>query len=197
MKQLEFARNLRHEQTDCENLLWSRLRAHRLFGLKFRRQQPVGRYVVDFLCPERKLIVELDGGQHMDQAGHDAERDAWLIREGYVVLRYWNNEVMSNLEGVLEDVARCAGVNFSPPSDEATKQPTRQAKNACQVSAYPQPLPLKGEGLLRLGWSLSVGCDRGPVHRIVAGLAGALVDKRVPDSQCLAEKLAILHVLAV
>ena len=129
MKQLEFARNLRHEQTDCENLLWSRLRAHRLFGLKFRRQQPVGRYVVDFPCPERKLIVELDGGQHMDRAGHDVERDAWLKSEGYVVLRYWNNEVMANLDGVLEDVARCAGVLVSPPS--------------------PQPLPPQGGGALQ------------------------------------------------
>ncbi|MBZ0069448.1 MAG: DUF559 domain-containing protein, partial [Thiobacillus sp.] len=64
MNQLEFARQLRTKQTDPEALLWSRLRAHRLFGLKFRRQQPIGAYVVDFLCPEKRLVVELDGGQH-------------------------------------------------------------------------------------------------------------------------------------
>jgi very-short-patch-repair endonuclease len=78
MDPLTFARHLRSAQTDAETLLWSRLRAHRLMGLKFRRQQPVGPYVVDFYCPEKKLIVELDGGQHLEQAKYDASRDAWL-----------------------------------------------------------------------------------------------------------------------
>jgi very-short-patch-repair endonuclease len=110
MNQLEFARQLRSKQTDTESLLWSRLRAHRLFGLKFRRQQPIGVYVVDFLCPEKRLIVELDGGQHQERAGYDVVRDTWLESEGYIVLRYWNNEVMGNLEGVLEDIVRMVGV---------------------------------------------------------------------------------------
>jgi very-short-patch-repair endonuclease len=110
VKQLEFARKLRQEQTDAENLLWSHLRAYRLSRLKFRRQQPVGAYVVDFFCPDKKLIVELDGGQHQERVGHDEVRDAWLKSEGYTVLRYWNNEVMANLEGVLEDIGRVAGV---------------------------------------------------------------------------------------
>jgi len=119
MKQLDFARQLRIKQTDTENLLWSRLRAHRLFGLKFRRQQPISEYVVDFLCPEKKLIVELDGGQHQERAGYDAARDAWLKSEGYTVLRYWNNEVKGNLEGVLEDIGRVAGVFAeAPPSPQ-------------------------------------------------------------------------------
>jgi very-short-patch-repair endonuclease len=64
---------------------------------------------VDFLCPEKKLIVELDGGQHQERADYDSNRDAWLESEGYVVLRYWNNEVMENLEAVLEDIGRVAG----------------------------------------------------------------------------------------
>jgi len=119
MKQLDFARQLRIKQTDTENLLRSRLRAHRLFGLKFRRQQPISEYVVDFLCPEKKLIVELDGGQHQERAGYDAARDAWLKSEGYTVLRYWNNEVKGNLEGVLEDIGRVAGVFAeAPPSPQ-------------------------------------------------------------------------------
>jgi very-short-patch-repair endonuclease len=119
MKQLDFARQLRSKQTDAENLLWSHLRAHRLFGLKFRRQQPIGIYVVDFLCPEKKLIVELDGGQHQERAEYDEVRDAWLESEGYTVLRYWNNEVMENLEGVLEDIGRVAGIFAeSPPSPQ-------------------------------------------------------------------------------
>jgi very-short-patch-repair endonuclease len=119
VKQLEFARKLRQEQTDAENLLWSHLRAYRLSRLKFRRQQPVGVYVVDFFCPDKKLIVELDGGQHQERVGHDEVRDAWLKSEGYTVLRYWNNEMMANLEGVLEDIGRVAGVfaviSPSPP----------------------------------------------------------------------------------
>jgi very-short-patch-repair endonuclease len=130
MKSLEFARHLRQEQTDCEQLLWSRLRAHRLFGLKFRRQQPVGRYVVDFFCAESRLIVELDGGQHVERADYDEERDAWLRGEEYVVLRYWNNDVMGNLAGVLEDIAQHAGkLDGEAPS--------------------PQPLPPQGGGTLK------------------------------------------------
>ena len=127
MKQLDSARQLRSKQTDTENLLWSRLRAHRLFGLKFRRQQPIGVYIVDFLCPEKKLIVELDGGQHQEHAGYDAVRDTWLKSEGYIVLRYWNNEVMGNLEGLLEEIGRVAGV-------------------FAETSPSPQPLSPQGRG---------------------------------------------------
>ena len=127
MKQLDFARQLRSTQTETENLLWSHLRAHRLSGLKFRRQQPIGAYVVDFLCPDKKLIVELDGGQHQERVAYDEVRDAWLKSEGYTVLRYWNNEVMGNLEGVLEDIVRAAGV-------------------FAETSPSPQPLSPQGRG---------------------------------------------------
>jgi very-short-patch-repair endonuclease len=143
MKNLTFARVLRSGQTDTENLPWSRLRGHRLLGLKFRRQQPVGEYIVDFFCAERKLIVELDGGQHQDQAVYDAERDAWLKSEGYTVLRYWNNEAMGNLEGVLEDICRQAGV-LEPPSPQPLLPRGGGAKptDASGLS----PSPLRGEG---------------------------------------------------
>ncbi len=151
MNQLEFARQLRSKQTDTESLLWSRLRAHRLFGLKFRRQQPIGVYVVDFLCPEKRLIVELDGGQHQENIAYDKERDAWLISEGYTVRRYWNNEVMGNLEGVLEDIGQVAGVFAEiSPSDGATSHSTKPASG--QVSGYPQPLsPYVPQGRYPLG----------------------------------------------
>jgi very-short-patch-repair endonuclease len=139
MRQLDFARQLRSKQTDTEALLWSRLRAYRLSGLKFRRQQPVGVYVVDFFCPEKKLIVKLDGGQHQERIGYDEARDAWLKSEGYTVLRYWNNEVMGNLEGVLEDIVRAADVFAeTSPSDKATSHSTKPASE--QVAGYPQPL---------------------------------------------------------
>jgi very-short-patch-repair endonuclease len=113
VRQLELARKIRQEQTDAENLLWSNLCAYRLSGLKFRRQQPVGSYVVDFFCPEKNLI----GGQHQERVGYDEARAAWLKLKGYTVLRYWNNEVMGNLEGVPDDLGRVAGVFAeAPPS---------------------------------------------------------------------------------
>ena len=155
MKQLEFARQLRSKQTDCETLLWSRLRAHRLSGLKFRRQQPIGVYVVDFLCPEKRLIVELDGGQHQERVDYDSNRDTWLKSEGYTVLRYWNNEVMENLEGVLEDIGRVAGVFAKlSPSPQPLSPQGRGARTAhyCEEASCENtqtvlaPLPLKGGG---------------------------------------------------
>ena len=96
-----FARALRRDATTPERIVWQRLRASQLGGLKFRRQAPIGPYIVDFFCPAVRLIVELDGETHVDAPG-DRLRDAWLAREGYRVLRIWNNEVTGNLEGVLQ-----------------------------------------------------------------------------------------------
>ena len=89
---------------DAEQKLWYHLRAHRFMGLKFKRQKPIGRYVVDFACIEKKLVVELDGGQHAEAAEYDHERDAWLHSQGYTVLRFWNNELMNETESVLEQI---------------------------------------------------------------------------------------------
>jgi len=99
-----FARELRRNQTDSEKLLWSRLRNRQLEGRKFRRQQIIGPYIADFLCLEPKLIVELDGGQHVEQQDSDAARTAYLSAMGYQVLRFWNNEAISNIEAVLESI---------------------------------------------------------------------------------------------
>ncbi len=97
------ARRLRKHPTDTEQHLWRHLRDRQIEGFKFRRQQPVGRYVVDFVNLEKKLVVELDGGQHaLDPC--DKTRDEWLHAEGYKVLRFWDNQVLSNLEGVLENI---------------------------------------------------------------------------------------------
>jgi very-short-patch-repair endonuclease len=98
-----FARNLRTQSTNAERLFWSKVRSHRLAGHKFKRQQPIGYYVVDFVCFESHLVVELDGGQHAANR-HDAVRDAWLCSKGFRVLRFWNSEVLGNIEGVLEVV---------------------------------------------------------------------------------------------
>jgi len=96
------ARRLRRDLTDAEKRLWSRLRRAQINGLSFRRQEPIGRYVVDFVCYAKRLVIEVDGGQHDLQAGRDAARTDWLRAQGFRMLRFWNNEVLENTDGVLE-----------------------------------------------------------------------------------------------
>ena len=107
------ARRLRRDQTDAERKLWFRLRDRRLNGMKFRRQMPIKSYVVDFCCESARLIVELDGGQHSESCVEDARRTADLEAYGYLVLRFWNNDVLSNIGSVLETVVATA--NHVPP----------------------------------------------------------------------------------
>jgi very-short-patch-repair endonuclease len=90
--------------TDAEAALWRKLRSRSLNGFKFVRQEPIGPYTVDFICREGRLIVEVDGGQHVDNP-HDAARDGWLAGRNYRVIRFWNNEVLTNMTGVLEVIA--------------------------------------------------------------------------------------------
>ena len=98
------ARILRRNQTDAEAALWRKLRGRGLDNYKFRRQVPLGSYVADFLCKEAMLIVEIDGGHHSAQVEYDQHRDAFLRAGGYEVVRFWNNEVLTNLNGVLESL---------------------------------------------------------------------------------------------
>ena len=98
------ARGLRRKSTDAETLLWNLLRNRQLNGHKFRRQVPIGAYIVDFLCFERMLIVELDGGQHQGLAGYDYERTKFLESRGFRVLRFWNNQIFEEMEGVQEAI---------------------------------------------------------------------------------------------
>jgi len=115
------ARTLRGNQTDAEHRLWKLLRAKRLQGWKFRRQFPIGRYIVDFACPTARLIIEADGGQHNDNA-YDTVRDQWLTSEGWRVIRFWNTGILTNEEGVLSAI-----IASLPP--------------------LPNPSPTRGEGL--------------------------------------------------
>jgi very-short-patch-repair endonuclease len=103
-KMMHRAGDLRHNQTEAEAKLWSRLRAHRMAGVQFRRQHAIGNYIVDFCSPRRKLIIELDGSQHLDQAEYDLERTQYLEAKGYRVLRFWNNDVMNNIEIILNTI---------------------------------------------------------------------------------------------
>jgi very-short-patch-repair endonuclease len=110
MNQLHFAKLLRQNMTDAERLLWRHLRAHRLCDQKFRRQQPIGPYVVDFVHFGARLVIEADGGQHNGSA-NDAIRDAWLKSHGFTVLRFWNDEIVLNTEAVLESILDALGKN--------------------------------------------------------------------------------------
>jgi very-short-patch-repair endonuclease len=117
------AKRLRSNMTDAEHRLWHLLRAHRFGGVGFRRQAPMGRYVVDFVSHRLQLVIEVDGGQHARSSvkAHDRVRDQWLGARGYRVLRFTNVDVLRNLEGVADRIA-----NEIPPS---------------------QPSPARGEGL--------------------------------------------------
>jgi very-short-patch-repair endonuclease len=98
------ARGLRRSMTDAEHTLWYRLRNRQLQGCKFRRQHDIGPYIADFVCTEAMLVVELDGGQHAEQVVYDARRTAFLQAQGYRVLRFWDNDVLKDIESVLEVV---------------------------------------------------------------------------------------------
>ena len=95
------AKQLHRNMTPEEARLWARLRSHRMKDVHFRNQHAIGNYVVDFCAPQRKLIIELDGSQHLEQEEYDTERTAFLKTRGYRVIRFWNNEVLDNIEGVL------------------------------------------------------------------------------------------------
>jgi very-short-patch-repair endonuclease len=146
------ARGLRKVQTDAESVLWRLLRSRQLAGYKFRRQHPVAGFVADFACIKSKLIVEADGGQHNENAS-DAARTATLTRQGWLVLRFWNHEILTNADGVLMRIAE---------SLEQTPPHPRQRANVCQVVAFP-PLPPQagGEGV---GENASCGKQGGGAH---------------------------------
>lgn len=107
-KTIKNARNLRRDQTDAEQKLWSKLRNRQFFDLKFRRQHPYPPYILDFYCDDLKLVIELDGGQHSQEK--DQKRTEFLVNEGLTVLRYWNNDVLKNIDGVLEDIENKANI---------------------------------------------------------------------------------------
>ena len=106
------AKSMRRKMTDAELKLWNELRAHRLMGLGFRRQFPVGRYLADFACPEKKIIVEVDGSQHAEekQSAADAVRSAELEKDGWTVLRFWNDEILRDIDGVCHHIVIAAGL---------------------------------------------------------------------------------------
>ena len=124
------ARTLRRQSSDVENVLWRHLRARRLMGYKFRRQVVITPYIVDFVCLEARLIIEADGGQHSDQVVYDAKRTARLEGLGYRIMRFWNNEIMDELQVVLEQIRTALNEAPSP-------QPSRQLLHALPYHLHP------------------------------------------------------------
>jgi very-short-patch-repair endonuclease len=120
-RMLRFAKKLRREMTDVEKKLWSALRDRRFENFKFRRQVPIGNYIVDFVCQERKVIVELDGSQH-EGSSYDKQRDAWLECVGYKVLRFWNIDINQALDGTLLAILDALRDPSSAPSGHLLPQ---------------------------------------------------------------------------
>ena len=115
-----FGKAMRQNLTEAELSLWVWLRKPGIAGLRFRRQAPVGLYIADFFCPQHRLIVEVDCGHHSsnEEAQRDRDRDAWLIEQGYRIVRVWNNDVLSNIDGVCAAIAAAVSDNVTeePPS---------------------------------------------------------------------------------
>ncbi len=130
---------LRRQQTDVERKLWFELRDRRLNDSKFRRQAPIGPYVVDFLCLDSRLIIELDGGQHAEES---AKRQSWLESQGYKILRFWNNQVAENLPGVLAVIAEALTPALSRGERE-NKKPSPPGRGLGEGRATSQSPPTK------------------------------------------------------
>ena len=162
---LDKAREMRQNPTEAESVLWNYLSGDKL-GAHFRRQHPVFGYIPDFVCLQKKLIIEIDGGYHMEdeQLGKDEERTNWLNRAGYIVLRFTNEEVLNDIDRVLEDISdTMEGINLNPQSNQA-------------------PLPSGGAGG---GFRVGMGYD---VHQLVEGrelcrLGRVLLLRPQPESQ--------------
>ena len=123
------AKELRKRSTDAENRLWMSLQRKQLGGLKFRRQEPIGNYIVDFVCYEKRLVIELDGGQHLEQKEKDQIRDQWLKGEGFTVLRFWNNQVLQMTKVVLETIWNyCHSLEEKNPHPPLNPLPSREGK---------------------------------------------------------------------
>ena len=101
---LPYAKRMRREPTEAEAKVWRELRAHRFASCKFKRQQPIGRYIVDFVCFARRLIIEIDGGQHSEQRAYDDRRTHWLTAQGFTVLRFWNHDMLGDTPTVLDAI---------------------------------------------------------------------------------------------
>jgi len=130
MEKTDFAKKLRRESTPAENLLWNHLRDRQFHGFKFKRQAPIGIYIVDLVCFAEKLIIELDGGHHAEERERikDQGRTDWLENEGFQIIRFWNDEVINNTEGVGMEIYRILKAPSPQPSPTVWGEGARRAE---------------------------------------------------------------------
>ncbi|MDW6021227.1 endonuclease domain-containing protein [Mesorhizobium sp. BAC0120] len=123
------AKSMRRLMTDAELKLWNELRAHRLMGLGFRRQVPIAGYIVDFACPDKRIVVEVDGSQHGDAASaeYDEARTDRLKRDGWTILRFWNDDILRDIEGVCDHIVTVAGLTAKDAADQASQLEQQEA----------------------------------------------------------------------
>ena len=146
----QLARALRQRMTDAERLLWRHLRNRELGGWKFRRQYPVGPFIVDFICVEKNVVIEVDGGQHAENEEQDLQRSAYLNKMGYRVLRFWNNEVLQETEGVLTAIfAILANGKQNSPSPQPSP-PSGERGNYLSCKVFETQLSLRRSDFARL-----------------------------------------------
>jgi very-short-patch-repair endonuclease len=136
------SRRLRRNATIAEQRLWYRLRSRSLYGMKFVRQEPIGPYIVDFVCREQRLIIEVDGGQHAESE-RDLVRDQWLRDHNYRILRFWNNDVIQNTDGVLQAIAE---VLRASPSPRLRGEGRGEGASPQAQTTGDTPSPARGEG---------------------------------------------------
>jgi very-short-patch-repair endonuclease len=141
------ARALRKGQTDAETRLWSRLRSRQLLNLKFRRQHPVAGYIADFACIELGLVIELDGGQHADElaVNYDQKRTDIMAAHGFQTLRFWNNDVLTQTDSVMEQILQTVQA-LTPALSRARDRESNHQGAGAQPGPHPNPLPQAGEG---------------------------------------------------
>jgi very-short-patch-repair endonuclease len=158
------ARALRREMTEAERRIWQILRSEQMNGYKFRRQVPIGHYIADFVCHQARLVVEIDGGQHDASLPREIERHAFLQKEGYRLLRFWNNELLENLEGVYATIAEALGLTSAGQTTRDAPSPSmgegrgggvssssRRTANRRGGITLTQTLPHRGGGLSGAG----------------------------------------------
>ena len=145
MLRYDLAQGLRERSTDVERLLWKLLRNRQLENYKFRRQQPIGRYIVDFVCQEQRLIIELDGGQHAERIEQDQRRDRFLQNAGYRILRFWNIQLQQQTEGVIETILQTLESPVTPrPALRATSPSRGEARLGVGCFLPPSSLGRRG-----------------------------------------------------
>ena len=193
-----FVKQLRANMTDAERLLWKHLRAHRFAGWKFRRQEPFGKYILDFVCFQAKLVIDLDGGQHLESES-DAQRDAWLGREGFTVLRFWNDQVLRETDSVLEQILQRVPPLPGPPprggreiggEDSADQRWMSRALTLAQRAADEGEVPVgavlvKDGVAIGEGWNRPIAAHDPSAHAEMIALrdaARALGNYRLPDT---------------